>query len=207
MRRRRCARASSRRGSSGRTRGGRSTSTSTACDDRRRREDERKRDTHTRLRFCPKKISLQKTDSVEACAVFRVCLLPSICWIWREIEHCIAVACVFSRGVSNNDAAKFDMSDDDDRGAASEAGATPRDRGSTGESRRVRVRSGSRETWTRAARSAARVDRRGRSSTDSAFHFGALLRSRPRRGEARTPVDVRHDGAGELLVGFYARRP
>lgn len=165
--------------------------------------------TQMRFRFClsPKNAKKQ-TPSKNA--IFRDSLLPSICWIWREIEHCIAVACVFSRGVSNNDAAKFDMSDDDDRGAASEAGAPPRDRGSTGESRRVRVRVRS-ETWTRAARSrarsAARVDRRGRSSTDSAFHFGARLRSRPRRGEARTPVDVRHDGAGELLVGFYARRP
>ena len=159
-----------------------------------------------RFCFCHKKC---KKFTPSKNAIFRDSLLPSICWIWREIEHCIAVACVFSFfEVSNNDA-RSSTPDDDDRGAASEAGAPPRDLGSTGESRRVRVRvrSGSRETWTRAARSAERVDRRGRSSTDSAFHFGALLRSRPRRGEARTPVDVRHDGAGELLVGFHARRP
>ena len=160
-----------------------------------------------RFCFCHKKCRKQ-TPSKNA--IFRDSLLPSICWIWREIEHCIAVACVFRFSRCLTTTRQVRHVDDDDRGAASEAGAPPRDRGSTGESRRVRVRVRS-ETWTRAARSrarwAARVDGRGRSSTDSAFHFGALLRSRPRRGEARTPVDVRHDGAGELLVGFHARRP
>ena len=160
--------------------------------------------------FCHQK--MQKTDPIEECDFSRLFASFDLLDLARNRTlHRRSVRFFVFRGVYND--ARSSTFDDDDRGAASEAGAPPRDRGSTGESRRVRVRvrSGSRETWTRAARSrarwAARVDGRGRSSTDSAFHFGALLRSRPRRGEARTPVDVRHDGAGELLVGFHARRP
>lgn len=166
--------------------------------------------TQMRFRFCFCHKKCKKTNPIEECDFSRLFASFDLLDLARNRTlHRRSVRFFVFRGVYQR-RAKFDMSDDDDRGAASEAGAPPRDRGSTGESRRVRVRVRS-ETWTRAARSrarwAARVDGRGRSSTDSAFHFGALLRSRPRRGEARTPVDVRHDGAGELLVGFHARRP
>ena len=164
--------------------------------------------TQMRFRFCFCHKKCKKTDLIEECDFSRLFACFDLLDLARNRTlHRRSVRFFVFRGVYND--ARSSTFDDDDRGAASEAGAPPRDRGSTGESRRVRVRvrSGSRETWTRAARSAERVDRRGRSSTVSAFHFGALLRSRPRRGEARTPVDVRHDGAGELLVGFHARRP
>ena len=173
------------------------------------KEDERETDTDA-VPFLFLSQKMQKTHPIEECDFSRLFASFDLLDLARNRTlHRRSVRFFVFRGVYQR-RATFDMSDDDDRGAASEAGAPPRDRGSTGESRRVRVRVRS-ETWTRAARSrarsAARVDRRGRSSTDSAFHFGALLRSRPRRGEARTPVDVRHDGAGELLVGFHARRP